>query len=72
MPIEIYLCLSSSLFVQDFLFTSNSEILRPQTVNDVVQEEALIRQGLANETVALQGMIQDVTQNCPHWLLLVH
>lgn len=50
-------------------YTSDSEILRPQSVHDVVQEEALLGQELANETVTLQGVIHDVGQNCSHWLV---
>jgi len=64
--VSMFLCVS-----EGHLFTLDGEVLRPQTVHDVIQEEALLRQGAANEAVTLQGVIQDAAQNCTHFLSLV-
>lgn len=71
-PAALSLCVSESMFFWCFwrTFTSDSEVLWPQTAHDVVQEEALLGQRVANETSTLQGVIQHATQNCTHFLSL--
>lgn len=51
-------------------FTFNSETFRPQSLHDVAQEEALVRQGVADEALTPQGVIQDQTQNSTRLLCL--
>lgn len=52
-------------------FTCHGKVSGPEAAQDVVQEEALLRQWSAQEALASQSVIQHAAQNCTHFLFLV-
>lgn len=53
------------------LFTMDSEIFWTKLGYDIIQKEALFRQGLTTEAVTKQGIVQDTPQHRTHFLFLV-